>query len=373
MGDPYQIAIIDYMMPELDGEMLAHEIKADAELRDTVLIMLTSAGHRGDARRMKEAGFASYLIKPVRQSQLIAALAEAWGAGTPMDHTGPFHDRVRPRPHDESSELRRPLERKGRLRLLLVEDNTVNVKVALRMLANLGCLVDVAYNGKEAVTMAQSTSYDLIFMDCQMPEMDGYEATGEIRRRERLGERIPIVAMTAHAMPGDRERCIEAGMDDYISKPLRQADLQRAIGKLAKVEAAGPDPKENDHSELSNPFQASIARLFRVAGEQDVDFARDVIKDFLHSAAVIIMAARRAAESNDANSLKEEAHKLKGVSSNIGAVNMSRLCGELEQSAMAGSIAEAIELIDLLEQEFFHTREQLETQLMDISERAYGD
>ena len=227
-GDPYQIAILDRQMPIMDGEELARTIKADAELKNTVLVLLTSIDVRGDAARVKKAGFSAYLIKPARESQLLNTLItvrDKQKRGASLQFvTG--HSVADAATIGFSGEPSQPI---FSARVLIVEDNAVNQMVATRLLEKLGCRVDVAGNGREGVEMTSLLPYDAIFMDCQMPEMDGFEATQEIRRREGSSVHRPIIAMTANAMQGDRERCLDAGMDDYVSKPMRKADLIDAL------------------------------------------------------------------------------------------------------------------------------------------------
>ena len=177
---------------------------------------------------MKEAGFSAYLTKPARESQLLNALMTVWDNRKrgPSAQLITCHSLAQGRAATFSEE---PTQPSVRARVLIVEDNAVNQMVAARLLEKLGCRVDVAANGREAVEMVGLLPYDAIFMDCQMPEMDGFEATQEIRRREGSGVRRPIIAMTANAMQGDRERCLDAGMDDYVSKPIRKADLTQAL------------------------------------------------------------------------------------------------------------------------------------------------
>src|SRR6202171_1925175 len=241
-GDPYHIAILDQQRPTMDGENLARAIKADAKLKNTALVLLTSLGMR-DAARMSKAGFSVCLTKPARASQLLNALITAWGnqKRAPSAH-------FVSRPAAEARASISPAEPAApifRAHVLIVEDNSVNQMVAARLLEKLGCRVDVAANGRKAVEMVSLVSYDVIFMDCQMPEMDGFEATQEIRRREGSGVHRPIIAMTANAMQGDRERCLDAGMDDYVSKPIRKADLtealERHLPKNVKAHQGGPE------------------------------------------------------------------------------------------------------------------------------------
>jgi CheY-like chemotaxis protein len=230
-GDPYQVAIVDDGMPGMDSESLARAIKADPALRETVLVMLTSIGQPGDARRMAEAGFAAYLTKPVRPSELIDALAAVWGAKTRATPTGLVTRHTLAESRAAKTPPPAETSRHIRAYVLVAEDNIVNQKVAAGLLEELGCRVDVVSTGREAVERCELLPYDLVFMDCQMPEMDGYQATAEIRRREASTRHTPIVAVTAHNMEGDREKCLRAGMDDYASKPVNPAKLEEILDR----------------------------------------------------------------------------------------------------------------------------------------------
>jgi PAS domain S-box-containing protein len=220
-GDPYRVAVLDMQMPGMDGEELGRAIKANAELADTRLVMMTSIGRRGDARRLDEIGFAAYLTKPVRQSDLFDSLAAVLAGET----------RKAKRPIVTRHSVREM--RRGNVRILLAEDNIVNQKVTLAFLKKLGLSADAMANGIEAVKALGLIPYDLVLMDCQMPEMDGYEATARIRspQSQVLNHDIPIIAMTAHAMHGDREKCLEAGMNDYLSKPVVPQTLAEMLDK----------------------------------------------------------------------------------------------------------------------------------------------
>ncbi len=223
-GLPYQAAIVDFVMPGMDGEALGREIKADKALKETALVMVTSWGLRGDAVRVKEIGFAAYLVKPIKQSQLLNCLLTVLGGPRSLRKDDGKHTLV----------TRHTLaEAKHKGHILLVEDNPVNQKLAVRLIGKTGIDADTVANGKEAVKALEMVSYDLVFMDVQMPEMDGYEATRIIRDpgSNVRNHNVPIVAMTAHAMKGDREKCIEAGMDDYISKPIRPEKLVQMMDK----------------------------------------------------------------------------------------------------------------------------------------------
>jgi len=224
-GAPYDLVISDMLMPEMDGAELGRRIKADPLLSQTLMIMLTSQGMRGDASEVKRIGFSAYLTKPVRRSLLFDCMVT-----------------VLSRKEQPSQTLQRPPlvtrhslnEQKARkVRILLVEDNLVNQTLALTLLKRFGFMADVVGNGKLALGALASTAYDLVLMDVQMPEMDGLEATRRIRdgRGRVLNSKLPIVAMTAHAMIGDREKCLEAGMTDYISKPIKPDTLLETIEK----------------------------------------------------------------------------------------------------------------------------------------------
>jgi signal transduction histidine kinase/CheY-like chemotaxis protein len=227
-GDPYQVVLADYQMPGMDGATLAAEIKADPLLSDTVVIMITSVGHWSEVRHMQGASVDACLVKPARQSQLLNTLATAWSkklhGGLP----------ARTNALDKIAALKTKLADRLTgvpVRVLVAEDNLVNQKVAVQMLARLGLDADIACDGREAIERCAVQPYDVVFMDCQMPEMDGYTATAEIRKRQGPNGRIAIVAMTADVMEGCREHCIAAGMDDYIAKPVRLNDLIEALKK----------------------------------------------------------------------------------------------------------------------------------------------
>ncbi len=239
-GERFDLAALDYLMPETDGEALGRAIRAQAQWSHLPLVLLTSSGMRGDRLRFEKAGFDVYLVKPVRSGLLREALAAlAQGAGKPCARQHiltrqDFEELRRHQPQSDSAET--PQTR--RLCVLLAEDNKVNQQVARRMLLKLDCDVEVAENGVIALQMAAAKQYDMCFMDCQMPQMDGFEATRQLRQREVAdGPRLPIVAMTANAMKGDEERCLQAGMDDYVSKPVSAEKLAAVLLRARKAAA----------------------------------------------------------------------------------------------------------------------------------------
>ena len=217
---PYELAVIDYQMPDMDGVMLAEAIRTDADLTGIPILMLTSLDRRFRADELAALGLTQALMKPVRQGELAAAMKKALGADVPVSPSAPVT----------------ALERAtgGGLRILIAEDNTVNLRVVCAQLKKLGHRFDIAANGQEALVALQKSVYDVILMDCQMPVMDGYETTGAIRAGQCQAG-ITIVAMTANAMEGDRERCLQVGMNDYVSKPVRVQELRAVLERIAAV------------------------------------------------------------------------------------------------------------------------------------------
>jgi Amt family ammonium transporter len=233
--DPFEIAILDMQMPEMDGETLGEKIKADHRTQNTLLVMMTSIGQRGDAPRLEKVGFSAYLIKPVKMSKLYDCLATL--SGTKTQGAASCHYKAVATEQSSAEKLNH------NVCVLLAEDNLVNQKVATKFLGKLGYHFDVVSNGNQAITALSEKPYSLVLMDCQMPEMDGYEATGEIRNPESevLNHQIPIIAMTANAMRGDREACIQAGMDDYLAKPVKPNELKNILEKWLNP---GEPPKD---------------------------------------------------------------------------------------------------------------------------------
>jgi PAS domain S-box-containing protein len=228
-GDPFRAAMVDMQMPGMDGAALARVIKAEDALRETRLVLMTSVGQRGDARKMDEIGFAAYLTKPVRQDEIIGCLSVVLAGGAAAEPAKPIVTRHAIR------ELRR-----GLVRILLAEDNITNQQVAVGLLKRLGLRADAVANGAEAITALEALPYDLVLMDVQMPEMDGLEATRQIRNPSSAvrNHEVPIIAMTANAMQSDREECLDAGMNDYVSKPVSPQALVEALDRWLPRETA---------------------------------------------------------------------------------------------------------------------------------------
>ncbi|MDQ3039988.1 MAG: response regulator, partial [Pseudomonadota bacterium] len=378
-GDPYGIAILDYQMPVTDGAMLGRAIKDDPDLQDVSLIMLTSMGQRGDVARLKAIGFAAYLVKPARQSELLHALATVWSARINEEDPGMVtrHTLMEERTHHEAEVPNRSFN----ARVLLAEDHPTNQIVASMMLRNLGCTVDIAGNGREAIRMLQDAEYDVVFMDCEMPVMDGFEATAEIRLRADALSRIPIIAVTAQAMQGDRERCLRAGMDDYISKPVQTSSFAAALQHWAPTCAtpavaavpagAGTERAIDGTSAPTAALDADvIARLRALALATDPSLLEQIFASFQRDGAARIVALHEAAQSADAVALHTVAHAMKGASVNIGALTLADLAGQLESAGDAGRLADAAALIAELEVEFVRVASEIGAIEADV---AHGD
>jgi two-component system, sensor histidine kinase and response regulator len=313
--EPYELVVLDFNLPGATGIELAREIRAEPGFRSLPLVMLSSGGDPAEAR---SAGIAACLTKPIRQSRLHDTIATAMARETPAA----VAVEVPPADAEPEPEAGAPL-------ILVAEDNPVNQQVAALVLRKRGYRVEVAADGEAAVERVASGGCDAVLMDCQMPVMDGYEATAEIRRREGAGAHVPIIAMTAHSMEGDRQRCIDAGMDDYLAKPLQPEELDRALARWVRgVDVAKPEPVV-DPSRLEDLRSMSGDRFGRM------------VELFISDAAACREALGEALRRGDSDGLAREAHKLKGSSSSVGARRVADACARLEDAAGNGSLDDA--------------------------------
>ncbi len=352
-GEPFDAAILDMQMPEMDGMELARRIKADPDVCSTRLALLTSIGHRGDGAEAQRCGIAAYLTKPVRQAELRAVLETIMGktgSGTRRGDTLVTRDTL----HEAAL--------KERIPILLAEDNPVNQKVAVRILEKLGYHADVASNGAEALEALGRKEYSLILMDVQMPEMDGYEATAAIRDREGASRHTPIIALTANAMQGDKESALRAGMDDYLSKPVKAEDLGEMIRRWVRP-AGEPDAPEGDQIIASSDTpvldRSVIDGLRELSGPGEPDLLAEIVEMFTEDAPPRLGALREALGSGDAQRVETVSHALKGSSSNMGAARMAEVCARLEDAGALGDLTEAPDLLKDLEVEFARARSAL--------------
>jgi len=371
--DPFQVAILDMQMPGMDGATLGQTIKNDARLASTHLILLSSLGERGDAKLFAQIGFAGYLTKPMRHADLFSVLSIALaGNVAPTD--------LRPIVTRHSAREFRQVDLAAGARLLLAEDNITNQQVALGILKKLGVKADAVANGLEAIKALESIPYDLVLMDVQMPEMDGLEATQRIRdvKSSVLNHNIPIIAMTAHAMKSDRDRCLQAGMNDYLSKPVNPQALAEALERwLPKKEApsdglsgvvigqsgeeAGSLPDSAREQKVSIPVFDKAGLMQRLM--DDDELASLVIAGFLEDIPLQIQALKGYLNAGDAHGAERQAHTIKGASANIGGEALRAIAFEMEKLGKSGDLFAVCERMDELELQFARLREMLEQEV----------
>ena len=338
IGRTFPLILLDAQMPEMDGFALAEAIKRNPDWRAATIMMLSSAGQRGDAIRCRELGVAAYLTKPVQQAELLDAILTALGTRARTETPPPLVTR---------HSLR---ETRVRLQILLVEDNAVNQLVALRLLEKYGHTVTVAANGKKALSALDEQAYDLILMDVQMPEMNGWEATQAIREQEKTtGQHIPIVAMTAHAMKGDEEKCLAAGMDAYLTKPIRSQELLAILDDIGRNKAGSSTSAESTSTNPAMNVLDLSAALERLEGDREL--FEELVQVFKTECPRIMKEIRRAISSHDLADLEHHAHALKGSSANLGASSVSQTAFDLEKMARSADIGRAGDLLNLLERE----------------------
>jgi signal transduction histidine kinase/DNA-binding response OmpR family regulator len=343
--NPYRLAILDMHMPGRNGAELAQAIKADPELQPVVLISLSSIGEQLSPQEMRQYGYAASLTKPVLPSQLYDAIVEALAAD-PKDGSGAA---LRASRGGAGPPAAAAPPRPG-LRLLLAEDNEINQLVAVEIVTKSGYQCDVVENGAEAVASALTGKYDLVLMDCQMPQMDGFEATARIRKAEQAsGRRLPIVALTANAIKGDRERCLAAGMDGYVSKPIEPRELLKVIASRLRPGGAGaPAPPPGGaaaFAEPASPFEVESLRR-RCLG--NLDLVQRMIDKFKSRAAEDLERLRDELKAANAEGTCRVAHALKGSAANLSAIAIQGLAAEIERLGREGELAAAGELLDRL-------------------------
>ena len=336
--EPIRLALVDANMPGMDGFALVERIRQEAALAGTIVMMLSSGDRPGDISRCEQLGVAAYVLKPIKQSELFDAIAMALGVEAPDA--------------EEAETLAaKQRGRTRRLRILLAEDSLVNQKLVSALLERQGHKVTVAANGHEAVAAARTHRFDLIFMDIQMPEMDGLEATAVIRGAEKqTGDHVPIVAMTAHAMKGDRERCLEAGMDEYLAKPIRAKRLLDTIDALLgissqPVEEPEPAPPQGERQDAVD----WSAAMHSVRG--DPELLKVIVETFLDEYPQLMAAIRQAIAQHDPRALRRIAHTLKGSVDYFGAHRPFEYAFRLEKMGQDGNLEGAENVAADLENE----------------------
>jgi signal transduction histidine kinase/CheY-like chemotaxis protein/HPt (histidine-containing phosphotransfer) domain-containing protein len=366
-GKPYDFAVLDMMMPGMDGIRLTHAIKADSTIAAVRLVMLTSMGVHTKVQEARQAGIRGFLSKPVRQSQLYNCLLTASEASAqtaspaPQPHATPIIDLA-------------PLQG----RILLAEDNPINQEVARGMIESMGCQVDVVATGLQAIEALERSSYDIVLMDCQMPEMGGLEATRIIREREAMPTvsrpvmHTPIVALTAHALPSDREQCLAAGMDDYLSKPFTLEALHAILARWLSQQAAGASasaPEDKAEATRLDTIDRKVLETLRsLRRGKGPDLLPKVLHMYLHHAPHLLNAMRDAVTHSDTPALQRAAHSLKSSSANVGAMQLAALSKEMEALGKAQQMTQAVSLLATIEAEYTIVEAALQRELLVAQE-----
>jgi CheY-like chemotaxis protein len=330
---PFQLAIVDFQMPGMNGLDLARHLSGGDTGRDLPVILLAAAGEV-DPVLAGDAGIAVTVMKPVRQSDLHDAIVTVLAPTSGVPVREPALMTPPPAVHED-----------GGVPVLVAEDNALNQMVATGLLKALGYHPDVAGNGLEALEALERRDYALVLMDCQMPEMDGYQATAEIRRREAGGRRVPIIAMTANAMAGDREACLAAGMDDYISKPIERRALAELLDRWRKVTAV-----PEDDATVLDP--AAHERMVENFGDDAPAVLDGLIGVFFQDAPELIATLRAATEAGTVADVRLPAHTLKSNAATLGATALAALCQQAESLSAAGSLEGLPRLVAEIESEY---------------------
>ncbi len=364
-NDPFRVAVIDMQMPGMDGGELGRIIKSDERLMETRMVLLTSLGVRGDSRRFKEIGFDAYLTKPARPFELKAVLSSI------------LSTRTEGNPEPQGITTRRTvweirnLFADQRVRILLAEDNLTNQQVAMGILKQLGLRADAVADGRQALEALRAIPYDLVLMDVQMPEMDGLEATRQIRNPQSaiLNRNIPVIAMTAHAMAGDREKCLNSGMNGYVSKPINPLALANELGKwIGKemVETEQNDGLPEEDVSTNEEDGSSVSLIFDRAAllerlMDDEGLAETIIAVFWDDMPKQLAALRSYVENGQAEQAGDQAHKIKGAAGNIAALALQETASDMERAGKAGDMVSLQRLLPELEQRFLQLKARMES------------
>ena len=351
---PFRLAVIDMQMPGMNGATLGRAIQADPLLARTRMVMLTSLGTRGDAKLLEDIGFAGYLTKPVRHQELRGLLSLALGEpGATMPSTRPIVTR---------NVVRETLPRfNGRkARILLAEDNITNQQVALAILKNLGLSADAVANGREAVDALETVPYDLILMDVQMPVMHGIEATQRIRDMGSAVQNhaIPVIAMTANAMQGDRDECLEAGMDDYLAKPISAMGLAKVLDKWLPEGEEKPERQHHEEGlEDAEEAQSAGEPIWDKAGMlarlmDDEPLVMTIIEGFLEDIPQQIQTLQAFVDGGDAKGVERQGHTIKGAAANVGAERLRAVALSIEDAARTGALHGVNAQVGIMQNEF---------------------
>jgi two-component system sensor histidine kinase/response regulator len=346
----FDLVLLDMQMPEIDGEQTLRSIKDNPEIKDVTVIIVASVGVGAVTSRLEDLGCAGYLMKPVKQSQLFDTIITVLSQ---------HKNKVREKPIPIVTRHIVEEQKRRAVRILLAEDNPMNQKFAITLLKKAGYGVDAVGNGRMVIEVLKQRDYDLILMDVQMPQMNGFEATKAIREREGESKHTPIIAMTAHAMKGDREQCLQAGMDDYIAKPIEPQELFDAIEKWVKSSDRNrATPREGD-SKKGNLLKAIPidlkTTLKRFGG--DKEFFKKMLGEFLNSVPKQLEKLAEAIEKGDEGVVEKEAHSVKGAAGNLGAEAFAQVALQLEILVRKKDLTGAKALLSDLKAELKHLEE----------------
>ncbi len=368
-GERFDVGILDMQMPEMDGVMLAKEILKQEGGQTLPLVMLSSLGRRAEDNKTVDSLFSVYLTKPIKPSQLFDALMEVFD----RQHPG----RIRVTPHEEkndATEDTKSMAERLPLRILVAEDNAVNQKVALKILESLGYRADIAGNGLEVLEALERQPYDIILMDMQMPEMDGLEATRHICRRWPEPNRPRVIAMTANAMSEHNEQCMAAGMDDYISKPVRIAILKTALEKWGSKLSVQTEPTASTAGDEDSSIDFTVLDDIRRMDDEDGgSLTGELISLYLEDSLAQMKALKESISSQSAEEIKRMSHTLRGSSSYLGATRLAAQCARLEEAANEGKFDEAATMVNELEVEYKRVRVTLQEVLQNDGVRQVAD
>ncbi len=356
-GVKFDVAILDMQMPEMDGLTLARKIRQYPDYQNLPLVMLTSLCKQDITPQATDINFAAILNKPLKNHQLHRVLAQTLAGKMIKFSLSSTNDAT-----NQSQTQNSPMQN---LRILLAEDNVVNQKVALLTLGNMGYRADIASNGLEVLEALHRQPYDVVLMDVQMPEMDGLTATQEIVKQWSSSSRPRIIAITANAMQGDREKCLQAGMDDYISKPIKLAELKQALQRCQPLVI----PKEKIVETAAKKVidTTALETFTQMAGEEAPMIISDLINSYLQDAAIRVKAIITAIDKQDAATLQQAAHALKSASANLGANGLADFCKELEAIGRAGTTNGAAQLYMQFQEEYEQVKTSFQLYIETLS------
>lgn len=359
---PYDIVITDQCLPGMDGTDLAKKVFATPAIAKTKMVLITSAPQKGDSTEAKNIGFAGYLAKPIFPTEVPKILAGVAQFSNKED--APLVTRYSMQPQKQELETFPQLDN---CHVLIAEDNAVNRMIATGMLEKFGCFITPAGNGLEAVQAATDRKYDLIFMDCQMPEMDGYEATLKIRDHEKKHgqNKTPVIAFTANAMTGDRDKCLQSGMDDYITKPVQIKVLENILKKWVSPKVRNTIAREAPEQEVNDIMEHLDHSTLKLLADHVGDVFPTIVQSYIDFSEKTIPELQEAVSNKDLNSIQEIAHSFKSSTYQLGAERLGALCEQLEGHAKAQNLDQLDGILQEMTSEHGHALQELKAIMAD--------